>query len=60
LSSHKVNEQFYFLKDVLHFDENSFCIIKPNRYKNWHPAIAKLDIMEITDQILSSETGGEE
>lgn len=60
LSSHKVNEQFYFLKDVLHFEENSVCIIKPNRYKNWHPAIARLDIMEVTDLILSSETGGKE
>ncbi|MCL2215823.1 MAG: N-6 DNA methylase [Defluviitaleaceae bacterium] len=53
LSSHKTNEKFYFLKDVICFDENSFCIIKPNGYKNWHPAIAKLDIMEVTDQILS-------
>ena len=49
LSSRKTNEKFYFLKDVFHFEENSFSIIKPNGYKNWHPAIAKLDIAEIAN-----------
>jgi len=58
LSSHKTNERFYFLKDVLHFGENSFCIIKPNSFKNWHPAIARLDVVEVTDQILSRKNGG--
>ena len=58
-SSHKINERFYVLKDVLHFEENSFCIIKPNSYKNWHPAIAMLDIMEVIDQILSRKIGGD-
>jgi len=56
-SAHKTNELFYYLKDVLYFEENSFYIIKPNYYKNWHPAIARLDLMEITDQILSRNGG---
>jgi len=60
LSAHKTNELFYSSKDVLHFDEQSFYIIKSNYYKNWHPAIAKLDLMEATDQILSRKTGGEQ
>jgi type I restriction-modification system DNA methylase subunit len=59
LSAHKINEQFYSLKDVLYFEEDSFCIIKPSYYKNWHPAIARLDLMEATDQILSRKKGGE-
>jgi type I restriction-modification system DNA methylase subunit len=60
LSAHKTNEMFYSVKDVLYFEEQSFYIIKPNYYKNWHPAIARLDIMEVTDQILTRKTGGKE
>ena len=58
LSAHKTNELFYALKDVLYFEENSFYIIKPSYYKNWHPAIARLDLMEVTDLILSRKNGG--
>ena len=60
LSAHKTNELFYSVKDVLYFEERSFYIIKPNYYKNWHPAIAQLDLMEATNQILSRKIGGEE
>lgn len=60
LSAYKTNELFYSIKDVLYFEEHSFYIIKPSYYKNWHPAIAQLDLMEVTDQILSGKTGGEE
>lgn len=59
LSAHQINGQFYHLRDVLYFEENSFCIIKPCHYKNWHPAIAQLDLMEVADRILS-ESGGNE
>ncbi len=53
------NDMFHQIKDVVHFTENSFYIIKPNYYKNWHPAIAELDLAEVLDQILSDD-GGEE
>jgi type I restriction-modification system DNA methylase subunit len=56
-SAHKVNDMFFELKDVIHFEDDSFYIIKPNYYKNWHPAIAQLDLAEVVDQILS-ENGG--
>lgn len=59
LSAHKTNELFYSLKDIIYFEERSFYIIKPNYYKNWHPAIARLDLVELTDQILSRKNGGE-
>lgn len=52
-SAHRINDLFFELKDVIQFEENSFYIIKPNHYKNWHPAIARLDLMEIVDKILS-------
>jgi len=58
LAAHKVNELFYNLKDVLFFENNSFYIVKPNFYRNWHPAIAQIDLMEITNQIISRVSGG--
>lgn len=49
----KVNELFYQIKDVINFSENSVCILKTDEYKNWHPAMAKLDLAEILDSILT-------
>ena len=60
LSAHKTNELFYAIMDVLYFEENSLYIIKPSYYKNWHPAIAKLDLADITDEILSGRAGGDD
>jgi hypothetical protein len=56
-STHKVNDMFFELKDIIHFEEDSFYIIKPNYYKNWHPAIAQLDLAEVVGQILSENRG---
>jgi type I restriction-modification system DNA methylase subunit/hemerythrin len=56
-SSYKINDKFYYLKDTLYFDKHSFYIIKPSHYKNWHPAMAKLDLMDVVDQILSRNGG---
>lgn len=59
LIRHDYNDVFHQIKDVIHFSENSFYIIKPNYYKNWHPAIAEMDLADVLDQILSDD-GGEE
>jgi len=56
-SAHKVNDMFFTVKDVMHFEENSFYIIKANYYKNWHPAIAENDLAEVIGQILSEGEG---
>jgi hypothetical protein len=56
-SAYRINDLFFELKDVIHFQENSFYIIKPSHYKNWHPAIARLDLMDVVDQILSRNEG---
>lgn len=56
---HRYNEMFHQIRDVIHFTENSFYIIKPNNYKYWHPAIAEMDLSDVLDQILSDD-GGEE
>lgn len=53
------NDKFYQLRDIIHFEENSFFIVKPNYYKYWHPAIAELDLTDVMDQIMSN-AGGEE
>lgn len=45
-------------KNVINFEENSFFIIKTREFKNWHPAMAKLDLEEVIDEMLF-ENGGE-
>jgi hypothetical protein len=49
----KVNDLFYQIKDVIDFSENSFYILKTDEYKNWHPAMAKLDLADVLDSILT-------
>ena len=56
-SKYRINELFYQLKNTLFFSEQSLYIIKPNYYKNWHPAIAKLDLLEAVEQILYKNGG---
>ena len=56
---HKTTDKFYQIKDVINFDENSFYIIKTNEFKNWHPAMAKMDLAEAVSEMLSGN-GGEE
>ena len=41
---------FYQIKDVVNFEENSFYIIKTNEYKNWHPAMANIDLDTIIEE----------
>lgn len=54
------NEKFYQIKDVTYFSTDSFYIIKPNRYKYWHPAIAKLDLADVAEQIMHADGGAEQ
>jgi SAM-dependent methyltransferase len=49
----KVNDLFYQMKDVIDFEENSFFVLKTDECKNWHPAMAKLDLADVLDSILS-------
>ncbi|GHU64139.1 type I endonuclease-methyltransferase fusion protein [Clostridia bacterium] len=54
ISEYKINDMFYQFREVVYFEESSFFIIKPNYYKNWHPAIAQLDLADVVDKILLS------
>lgn len=53
----KTTDNFYQIKNVINFEENSFFIIKTREFKNWHPAMAKLDLEEIIDEMLSGNGG---
>lgn len=58
-SMYEYNDRFYQIRDVIHFGTDSFFIIKPNFYKNWHPAVAELDLADVVEQIMS-DSGGDE
>lgn len=58
-SVYAYNDKFYQVRDVIHFGTDSFYIIKPNFYKNWHPAIAELDLVDVIEQIMAT-SGGED
>jgi hypothetical protein len=47
----EVNELFYQDRDAIVFSENSFYILKTNEAKNWHTAMAKLDLSDVIDAI---------
>ena len=53
----KNTDMFYQIKNVINFEDNSFFIIKTNEFKNWHPAMAKLDLAEVIDDMLSGNGG---
>lgn len=49
----EINDLFYQMRDVISFKENSFFILKTDEYKNWHPAMAKLDLADVLDSIFA-------
>lgn len=51
----EVNDLFYQMRDVISFKENSFFILKTDEYKNWHPAMAKLDLADVMNDIFTCE-----
>ena len=53
----KHTDIFYQIKNVINFEENSLFIIKTNEFKNWHPAMAKIDLSETIDEMLSGNGG---
>ena len=58
-SVYEHNDKFYQMRDVIYFSTNSLFIIKPNFYKNWHPAVAEIDLADVIDQIMSTSGGDE-
>lgn len=54
LALYQTNDIFYNIKDIIYFEKDSFCIIKTNEYKNWHPAIAEIDLSGVIDDIMTT------
>ncbi len=50
----KVSNKLFIQKDVKGINKDSFYVIKPNQYKYWHRAIARLDIIEFENSMLES------
>lgn len=55
LMLNQVNDLFYQMRDVISFKENSFFILKTDEYKNWHPAMAKLDLADVLNDIFTGQ-----
>lgn len=51
----EVNDLFYQMRDVISFKNNSFFILKTDENKNWHPAMAKLDLADVLDSIFTED-----
>ena len=49
-------DSFFTIRDSIVFENTTFYILKKDLFKNWHPAMAKRDLAEVIDRIL---TGGE-
>lgn len=58
-SVYEHNDKFYQIRNVIHFNRDSFYIMKPDFYKNWHPAIAENDLADVIDQLMSTSGGDE-
>ena len=54
-SLNDITNEIFIKKDIKGFNENSFFIIKTNEYKNWHKAIARLDVNEFSNAIWEAE-----
>lgn len=50
-----ITNEIFIKKDIKGFNENSFFVIKTNEYKNWHKAIARLDVNEFSNAIWEAE-----
>lgn len=55
LSINKITNEIYIKKDIKGFEQNSFFVLKTNEYKNWHRAIARLDVNEFANAIWEAE-----
>ncbi|MDR2096994.1 MAG: N-6 DNA methylase [Spirochaetaceae bacterium] len=52
LSSEKLTDKLFVLKDIRGFEKERFYVFKPNEKRLWHKAIAYLDVDEFMDAIL--------
>jgi len=52
ISISQQSNELFIQKDIKGFEEEAFYVIKPNEYKNWHRALAYLDLSEFIDAMM--------
>lgn len=52
ISISRQSEELFIQKDIKGFEEEAFYVVKPNEYKNWHRALAHLDLSEFIDAMM--------
>lgn len=52
LTTEKITNKFYKQREIRGFNKTSFYIIKTNQFKNWHPAIAEVDLHEFISDMM--------
>lgn len=55
ISEDKITDKIYQQRDIRGFNEASFYVIKSNQFKNWHSAVAQVDLHEFIDSMMQSE-----
>lgn len=50
----KISNKLFIQKDIKGIRKDSFYVIKPNQYKYWHRAVARLDIIEFENSMMQS------
>lgn len=53
-SLYKLTNMIYLQRDVKGFEDDSFYLIKPNEYKCWHKAVARMDLAEFIDLFMKN------
>lgn len=49
---YQLNDCFYQTKNIVEFSEDSFVIVKPIEFRNWHPAMAIKDGHKVLNAVL--------
>lgn len=56
-SPENISTNIFIQKDIKGINKKSFYVVKPNEFKNWHPAIAYLDYYEFKQALLKAGKG---
>ncbi len=48
------SQDLFIQKDIKGFEEEAFYVVKPNEFKNWHRAVAHLDLSEFINAIMKA------
>lgn len=57
LGFQKVSNALFIQKDIKIIRSDSFAVAKPNQYKYWHKAVARLDVIEFMEAMIDSRKG---